>query len=127
MSFSDRVTVSVTAAGTSLNSTTTYSGSGRIGISEAIPPETTDLQIFVAIDVSALKYLALKCDQDVMLETNSASAPDDTIALEAGEVLLITPANVSDHLTADVVSLFVTNAGAAAASLQIVGLQDATP
>ena len=80
--------------------------------------------------MTALKSLWISSDQDLMIETNSGSAPDDTIHVIGGNPIWWDAARGAEDpapLTADVTQIFVTNAGSTAAVLRILGLQDATP
>lgn len=96
----------------------------------AVPNDSVPVQVSMAIDVSALKSLYIKSDQDVTLETNSSSTPDDTINLIANQVLLW---SVNDYAAnpfasaVDVVNLFFTNSGGSAATVSVRVLQDSTP
>jgi len=116
-------------SGETLTADKTYSASNRTDVvGETIAGNTTDRQISVAIDVSAVKSFFLLSDQAVTVETNSGSAPDDTITLKAGvPYVWNTDSYNSFLLTADVTALFVTNSGEQTATLQLRCIQDATP
>ena len=92
-----------------------------------VPGPSTDMLVATVIDVSQLKSILLLSDRDLTIETNSASVPDDTIALKAG-VPYIWNTNSYDAclLTADVTALYVTLVGVVAATLKIRGLIDPT-
>ncbi len=95
----------------------------------AVPDATVDLQVNTDIDVSALKSLHMLSDQDVIVETNNAGTPIDTISLKAGIPLIWDSVTgyFANPLTADVVDLFITNASGAAATVTVRALQDVTP
>lgn len=90
----------------------------------------TDKQVACTIDLSQLKALYLESDQDVTIETNqaggSSAAPDDVLTLSANVPKLWTISDGLDlcPLTADVDTLFVSNAGGEDAKLKIRGVQD---
>lgn len=96
---------------------------------ETIADSETDKQVTANIDVSALKSLYILSDQDMTLETNSGSTPDDTIALKANKPVVWESSSgyFSNPLTADVTALFFTNASGSAANLKIRTLEDPTP
>ena len=117
----------VTSGDRVLTITNEFSGSQRISLEESIANATTNGQVNVAIDVSKLIAIVINSTQNVTLETNDGSTPDDTIALEAN-VPYVWHEN-SYHsllLTADVTALFITNASGAAATITVEALVDAT-
>lgn len=94
----------------------------------AVPAATTDKLVNLAIDVSELESLFLLSDKDVSIETNSGSAPDNTIALTANvPVVWYAGCGYSNPLTADTTKFYITNAGASEATVNIRVLQDSTP
>lgn len=106
----------------------TRTADGETNRDVAVAGASTDLQIDVALDISALSMLCIVCDRDITLETNSGSAADDTIALKAGEPLLWwSNSPLALPLTVDVVSIFATLAAGTAATLSIRALHDSTP
>jgi len=115
--------------GAQLSKEVSVSGGLSIDLSEEIAGEVTDSEVVLGIDFSALQFIALESDQDLTLETNSGSAPDDTISLKANNPLIweADASYFANPLTADVTSLFVTNAGSTAANLRILALVDPTP
>jgi hypothetical protein len=129
MSFSHIVEVGVNAGDGQIPSTNTYTGSGRISINETVADSVTDGLIVVpTIDVSAVKSFILLSDQDVLIETNSGSAADDSISLLAGvPYVWNTDSYDAFLLTVDVTALYVTNASGAAALIRMEALVDATP
>lgn len=81
------------------------------------------------IDISQLQAIWLDSDQDVLLETNSGSAPDDSISLAANVPYIWMVGSPADLLlTADVPStIYVTNASGATATVRIRYVLDSTP
>ncbi len=126
MAFSHTVTKSIQGNGVNKSLSSTYSGSSGTNIQETIAIGT-DTLVNVAIDVSAIKSLYICSDVAMTLETNSSSAPDDTISLIAG-VPLEWQAGVSYYacpLTVDVTKVYLTNVAQAAFELYVI--QDSTP
>ena len=101
-------------------------------IDETIPAGANNLAVAFALDVSQLKALFMLSDKDVTVETNSGAAPINTFALKAGVPFVWNTNDASLRDTAgtavatDVTGLFLTNAGASDALLQIRALLDPT-
>ncbi len=99
-------------------------------VDEAIPPNSTDLQIAgLTVDVSALQSIYLLSDKALTLETNSSSAPTETLILAANVPLFWTDdmPTAMRPFQSDVTALFVTELAGVAAQLKIQTLQDPTP
>jgi hypothetical protein len=107
----------------------TIEAASQTRLAEPIPGASTDLEIPLAVDVSALKSLIISADRDMTIETNSGSAADATINLRADEPLIWhSNAYFSNPFGAtDVTSIFVTLAAGDASVLTIETLQDPTP
>ena len=122
-------TIQTTYNGSASRSTTqSFTGSGAISISESVSNGGTDVQINVAMDVSALKSVWINSDQAVTLETNSGSAADETISLLANQPYIwYTGSYFTNLLATDITAIFITNASGATATIQIEATYDATP
>jgi hypothetical protein len=118
--------VSVNGA-TAVESQFSASGSALLQISESVPESSTDLQINCSIDEDTLTGFFLYSDKAVTVETNSGSAPQETIALGANEFRVWKTGMGTKPISDDVTALFVTNAGSAAANVTIIALTDSTP
>lgn len=104
-----------------------YTGSGLIGVQDAIAGSCTT-QINVAIDVSAVKQIVIHSTVAATLKTNSSGSPANTIVLKADvEYVWNTDSYDTFLLTTDVTAVFMVVAGATAGVLTISGVQDATP
>lgn len=81
------------------------------------------------LDVSQLKAIWIDSDQDVLLETNSSSAPDDTISLKANVPYIWMEGMPNALLLTDDVpsTIYCTNASGAEARVRLRAVQDATP
>ena len=112
----------------SLSRKVTITADGEANVVVAVADAASDLAVNIAIDFSALKLLYLVSDQDLTVETNDGTTPDDTLTLKAGKPLLwFEDSGFSNPLSADVTSLHVTNASGTDATLTVKTLQDATP
>lgn len=125
-----RASVSVLVNGvTVVQSGISATSTGLLQVEEAVADAQTDKLIVAAIDVSALQGLFIMSTQDLTLETNSGSEPDDTLELVAGAWIWWAKDQSAEAcpLTADVVGFYATNASGAEASVTIIAVQDATP
>ena len=105
--------------------TDTITGSSEANVDETLAIGT-NVQVNLAIDVSALKSLYIKASTACTIKTNSSGSPDDTLVLTAGQVISWHNLMSADNpLTVDVTKIYVTNA--AQCALKIYALQDATP
>jgi len=101
---------------------------GEANLEIAVADESTDLAANIGIDVSALKFLYIVSDQDLTVETNDGTSPDDTLTLSAGKpIVWYDGCGYSNPLGTDVTALYLTNASGADATLYVKTLQDATP
>jgi hypothetical protein len=123
------LTLSVSGSGVTREHTISNTQAGVALIDgETVADAQTDYEINFDLDVSACKSFYLVSDQDVTFETNSGSAPADTISLRANEPY-VWHANAYDSflLGTDVTSVFITNASGSTATIYCVALYDATP
>lgn len=95
---------------------------------EQVADEASDFEIQLPINVSDVLSFFLVSDQDVTIETNDGTTPDDTIELVAGKPYVW---DVDDYsaflLGTDVVSIFVTNNSGATATIYCLAGVDPTP
>ena len=88
MPITHKLTFSLQANGQNvLSGNQTEVGDLQPVIDVAVPGAITDQAATLAIDVSKLQSLMLMSDKDLKVETNSGSAPADTINLKAGSPL----------------------------------------
>jgi hypothetical protein len=88
---------------------------------------SANVELFIAFTLANLKAVALKSDQAVTIYTNAPStgAPQDTIALTAGQVkiwTLQTDGSGGCPFAGNVTAMYVTNPGAAVANISIRGI-----
>lgn len=111
-----------------VNTRLAISADQEVNTAPVVPDSSTDLQVNLAVDVSAMKSLHIVSDQDVTIETNDGSTPDDTLELTADvPILWYEGCGYSNPLTADVTALFITNDSGSSANVQVHILQDSTP
>ena len=95
-------------------------------LDEAIPDSSTDLLVACTIDVSQLKGIVLMSSQDILIETNSGSAPVDTIALLANKPYFWTSDYLAACFSANITGLYVTNSSGSATALRGIYIVDPT-
>lgn len=102
--------------------------SSAISILENVPDGTTDQEVSISLDIDQIKILYIAADQNLTLETNSGSSPDDTINLLAG-VPLAWHVNsyFSNPFSVDIASIFLSNSAGADAEFVLEALQEASP
>lgn len=75
-----------------------------------IPQDSTDLLVSWAVDVSQIKCIVIEASEDMTIETNDGTTPDDTLNLLAGEPYIWHATSLfTNKLTVDVTELRVTN------------------
>jgi len=93
----------------------------------AIAAATPDQEFDLDFPFAALRSFFALSTQDVTIETNDGASPDDTITLQAGVPFWwAASSGQANPFTADVDTIFVTNAGDNVATLNIRVLYDAT-
>ena len=108
----------------------TATGTGRVGVSEAIAGDATNQLLAIAFPVNNLKSVVMYSDVAVTLSINAASndTPDQTISLQAGKPLTwYTGGYFAIPLDQAVTSMYVTNASGSVSNLEIEALYDGTP
>ena len=96
----------------------------------SVPDSSTDLQANIAIDVSLLKSFYLDSDQDVTVETNNGTTPDDTFTLKANSPVIWDENDDQPNPFAsavDVTAVYITNSSGTAATVRFRIGQDSTP
>jgi len=130
MAYSGTITIAYDGGGTAKSDTITKSASGRVSWEEDVATATTDGQINCpTVDVSELELVYIKSTQDVTLETNDGTTPDDTLTLKANQPYVWwSNAPFVNKLTTDITTnVFITNASGATATVTFEAILDATP
>lgn len=127
MAFTHRVTQNVNG-GKPITKENDYSGSGQISIDETIADSTTDGLVAMSLDVSQIKSIYIVATVAMLLETNSGSAPAETISLVADVPYVWTTDSYDTNLLAtDITALFLTNVSGGAGNFTLECVYDATP
>jgi hypothetical protein len=130
MAFNYVVVQSVNTGSEVVQSSKTYSAGAESKITETVAQNTTDKQINIAIDVSAVKAIYILSDYAMILQTNSGSSPADTLTLVANVPYIWTTDSYDVFkFGTDVTAIFATTGaiGTTDATLQIRVLYDPTP
>ncbi len=121
-----------TDSGTFSAAATGIVGGSSIHLSEtALAEDTTTMTI--AVDVSAVKAMAIKASQDCVITVNDDGSPTATITLTANDAIIWVAGNTVQYPTAnplgvtDVATWDVTVAGAEDALVTFAALVDPTP
>jgi hypothetical protein len=118
----------IQTAGTRIEQSHSHEADGEDSRVITVPGASVDLLINLAIDYSELESFYMLSDRDMTIETNSGSAPGDTIALKAGKPLVwYSGSYFACPFTVDVTKLYATLASGVDATLKVEVLQDATP
>lgn len=116
--------------GNSINSSPTVRSSvsrtntGELPVINALSVATgTNTPYIIAIDVSQVTMLYIKCSIDATLKTNSTGSPANTLALKADEpVVWWSSAIWANPLTTDVTIIYLTTSGSTAYDFHLSGL-----
>lgn len=112
----------------SLEDNPTFSGDGQESLQIAIADSVTDQLASIAIDVSAIQAIYMVSDQDLTVETNSASVPDETLNLLANKPYVwYTGSLFTNLLATDITALYLSNSSGSAATFELEVVVDATP
>lgn len=128
MSIQHSVTIQWEQGNNSLSQRDTFTGEAEANVSVSVPDSSTDFEVTLAIDVSEIKSIIIASDQDITVETNDGTTPDDTFTIEANNPLIWNvDSPAATPFSADITALFVTNSSGAAATFNVRCLVDATP
>jgi hypothetical protein len=126
------ITEKVTYDGGSVQADKAVTGDAQIAVAIDVPATTTDKQSIVAVDMSRVTGIYIKSDQDVTLETNhpagTSTAADETLSLKANvPYMWHSDSYFTNLLLTDITCIYLTNAGATAAVVDILIVYDSTP
>ncbi len=123
MSVTETITESFTLGGPTVTKSNTLTGSRRQELDETIAIASNNPVPFACVEAN-IKALVISCDQDVTVKTNDSGSPHDTIPIKSGKPYVwYTGCPHTLLITADVTELFITNASASIANLQLVCLE----
>jgi len=127
MAFTQTHEYTIDGGGSSVYQKSTFTSGGRADIDESIADGVTDGLLAYVLDVTQIVAFVIVSTQDILVETNSSSAPDDSLSLIANEPQIWDEDSLATNfLTTDITALYVTNASGSAATLKIRCLFDPT-
>lgn len=124
MALTHSLTWNYNASGLNTGASLTATSEQEINMDVVIPALSTDYLIAYALDYSQCKGLFIIGSAAMTIETNSSSAPAQTISLAAGVPVAWMYGSGTCPITADVTSLYITST--AGGTLTIRTLVDAT-
>lgn len=132
MAFTHTMTFTFQSPDGTIQQASSQSASENIAIDETITVGA-DREVALAIDVSQLKSLFIIADGALTLETNSSSAPDNTLTIQADLPFFWQSGAYETSLrfngttvSADITKIYLTNAGSESVSFRLRALVDAT-
>lgn len=114
-----KVLQSVTYGSKVISNTTNHTVENVQVIEETVADGSTDLAILCSIDVSAAKVVSIMADQDLTIETNDGTTPQETISLTAN-LPIVWQTGDAALFAGDVDSIYVTNASGSSTVLQMI-------
>jgi hypothetical protein len=128
MSISNTLTLSWARGSETLSKSVSDSSEGALDRDVTVSNGVSNREVALEFTTAGLSAIYIVSDQDVTLETNDGTSPDDTFTLSAGKPFVwFSGCGWPCPFTEDVTALFITNASGATANVQIRGIADATP
>jgi len=109
---SQQISMSCISSSATISGVMSDNGSTQVVIDAAFTDATTDSMLSVSFTTAALRSLVLYSTGDCTIETNSGSAPDQTINLKADKPYLWSHGSgyFANPITHDVTAFYVTAA-----------------
>jgi hypothetical protein len=129
MSITHTLTISVTTGGVALSKSFDVTDGSELNISEPVADAAANLEIAFAAVRAKLKSFYMVADQVLTVETNDGTTPDDTFTLVADRPVTWYEGcgvAINDFLSADITSIFASNASGDDATLVIKAVIDPT-
>ncbi len=124
------ITSTIQGAGDSLSATETYSDEAIEDLDITILDAVSDQEVVVDWVNTRLAVLVISSDQEITVESNDGTTPDDTATVKANAPLIFKrdgSAQTNPFASLDVAKLFLTNASGSTATVKIKVLKDVTP
>lgn len=128
MSFSASLLQKLSSSSDDVSQSQAFSGDAKTVREVTVADSASDYLVNFALDVSGIKAIVILSDQDVTMETNDGTTPDETINLLAGNPYLwYTGSYFTNLLATDITALYFSNSSGAAATVKILVIHDSTP
>lgn len=112
---------------TSISTSKAYTSGKKISIAESVGIGATDQEHALVLDVTQIKAIIIRCDQDMTLKFNVAGTPNPEIFMKK-DVPYIWTSDSYDSLilTADITKVFVTETSGIAGTFELDTIIDPT-
>jgi len=128
MAITHAVTFGLLEGSTGVSTTTNVDVDASVKIDDTLATGTTNREYLVPVDMERMKTLLLHSTKDVTVKTNNAGTPDDTFDLKANTpIVWRSGVGVTNPITVDVTSWFVTNASGDDARFRMIAGFEPTP
>lgn len=123
--FTHQITIGAYSNSLNVSSSETLEGDVEVAISQTITASAANVEVLVALDVSALQSIVIKSSTDCTVKTNSSGSPDDTLTIVAGVPYVWTINSYeANQIGTDVSKIFITNGEAVEQTFQLLALSD---
>ncbi len=121
------VTIASRYNGENVTGTVSIVADGMTSLDVTVPGSTTDQAASVSILTAKVKSLYMLSSVDLTVQTNNGTTPDNTFTLKAGVPYFWDGQSgyFSNPLSANITTLYLTNAGTTAASFKLRAAQNA--
>jgi hypothetical protein len=127
VSITHSLTLNWSSGTTTLLGTVTISTEVENNVSVSVPASTTNQQAALAFTVADVEMVYMISDVTVTLKTNSSGSPQETITLTAAKpVIWYTGCGLTIPFAGNVTTIYLTNATAGAAAVNIRILKQAS-
>ena len=125
MTFSHTISWNAYSSAGNISVSKSFEGDVQANLDLSIPTATTNQEVLLALDVSALKTVIVSSDVAVTIKTNNSGSPTDTIAIKAGiPYIWHYDAYASNLFTGDVSKIFITNTSGSTSNFKLLALTD---
>ena len=128
MAYSATVQEAITIGGKTYSKSNTFSDNAELHITKDVATAEANYEIDCTMAVAEISAVFINSTQDVILETNDGTTPDETINLVANVPYVWHENSYHVNLLAtDITALFVTNTSGATATIDVHVLYNAVP
>lgn len=128
MAITYNITESVTRNGSTFSKSQEITAGDTEWVGEYIVPNsTTDQQVVVGIDVSAVKACVINSTKALTIETNGTTGDESLVLVADIPYVWYTNKYDSFKFSTDVTALYLTNASGSSATVNLFVQYDATP
>lgn len=105
-----------------------YAAGNETNLDEVVVDAATDFLININLDVDKLSLIYIESDQDVTLETNDGTTPQESFSLLANKPLVWhSGSHLANPFSGDITAFYFTNASGSNANIKVRALQDPSP